>query len=595
MAKSKKSSEGSIEIGSMERKVEFKQRKFKFSEKQKQLLEICLNPDTKIVFIAGPAGSAKAQPLSEPILTPNGWVTMGDVKKGDLVMSSDGNPTEVLGVFPQGLKEIFKVSFNDGSFTYCCDDHLWLTQTNNERYSRLRTKTGRVKNPQNGKVRSLKEIRESLFVSNTKRFNHFIPIAQPVNFEPQDHLIHPYLLGALIGDGGLTIGARFTTADQEIVKSFEKLLPENHSIRAYKDKYAFSIVGDCQKNLVWEEIKKIGLNVKSDLKFIPENYLIDSVENRISLLQGLMDTDGTTDAKQGRAVYTSTSQRLAHGVKELIESLGGVARITSFKSKFTYLGVKKIGKTAYRVNASLPPHIAPFSLKRKVEKYKPLTKYFPARAIESIELAGKEECQCIMVKNDSHLYLTRDYIVTHNTYMGVYASLTLLASNRDWDLTYIRSIAESGDKGLGSLPGTVDEKFLPFLLPLEDKMDEIITAPTMVSLRKDGVINAMPVNFVRGSSWQNKVVVCDECQNFSKKELVTLLTRVGENAKIFLSGDLMQSDIRSSGFSRFLDCFDNEESRAKGIHVFKFDKSDIFRSEILKFIVEKIENMDKKV
>jgi hypothetical protein len=362
MAKSKKSSEGSIEIGSMERKVEFKQRKFKFSEKQKQLLEICLNPDTKIVFIAGPAGSAKAQPLSEPVLTPNGWVTMGDIKQGDLVMSSDGNPTEVLGVFPQGSKEIFKVSFNDGSFTYCCDDHLWLTQTNNERYSRLRTKTGRVKNPQNGKVRSLKEIRESLFVSKTKRFNHFIPITQPVNFEPQDHLIHPYLLGALIGDGGLTIGARFTTADEEIVKSFEKLLPENHSIRAYKEKYAFSILGDCQKNLVWEEIKKIGLNVKSDLKFIPENYLIDSVENRISLLQGLMDTDGTTDAKQGRAVYTSTSQRLAHGVKELIESVGGVARITSFKSKFTYLGVKKIGKTAYRVNASLPPHIAPTAL-----------------------------------------------------------------------------------------------------------------------------------------------------------------------------------------------------------------------------------------
>lgn len=181
------------------------------------------------------------------------------------------------------------------------------------------------------------------------------------------------------------------------------------------------------------------------------------------------------------------------------------------------------------------------------------------------------------------------------TYMSVYSALNILAANREWDLTYIRSIAESGDKGLGSLPGTVDEKFMPFLLPLEDKMDEIITAPTMVSLRKDGVINALPVNFVRGSSWQNKVVVCDECQNFSKKELVTLVTRVGENAKIFFSGDLMQSDIRNSGFAQFIDCFDNEESRAKGIHVFKFDKSDIFRSEILKFIVEKIENMDKKV
>lgn len=181
------------------------------------------------------------------------------------------------------------------------------------------------------------------------------------------------------------------------------------------------------------------------------------------------------------------------------------------------------------------------------------------------------------------------------TYMSVYAALNLLAANKDWELTYIRSIAESGDKGLGSLPGTVDEKFMPFLIPLEDKMDEIITAPTMVSLRKDGVVNALPVNFVRGSSWQNKVVAIDEAQNFSKKELVTLLTRIGENCKIFLSGDLMQSDIRNSGFAQFLECFDNEESRANGIHVIKFDKTDIFRSEILKFIVEKIENMDKKV
>lgn len=184
---------------------------------------------------------------------------------------------------------------------------------------------------------------------------------------------------------------------------------------------------------------------------------------------------------------------------------------------------------------------------------------------------------------------------TAKTWMSVYSALNLLATNKELELIYVRSIAESGDKGLGSLPGTVDEKFLPFLLPLEDKMDEIITAPTMVSLRKDGIISALPVNFVRGSSWQNKIIACDECQNFSKKELTTLITRIGENSKMFFSGDLMQSDIRNSGFSQFLECFDNEESRAQGIHVFKFDKSDIFRSEILKFIIEKIESMDKKV
>lgn len=184
---------------------------------------------------------------------------------------------------------------------------------------------------------------------------------------------------------------------------------------------------------------------------------------------------------------------------------------------------------------------------------------------------------------------------TAKTFLGTYAALNLMAANKELELIYIRSIAESADKSLGSLPGTVEEKFAPFLIPLEDKLDEIITAPTMVSLRKDGAISTLPINFVRGSSWQNKIVLCDEIQNLSKRELTTLITRIGENTKMFFSGDLMQNDIRQSGFSQFMEAFDNEESRAKGIHVFKFEKSDIFRSEILKFIVEKIENMPKKV
>jgi hypothetical protein len=595
MAKSKKSVEGSIEIGSAERKIEFKQRKFKFSEKQKQLLDICLNPETKAVFITGPAGSAKAQPLSEPILTPNGWVEMGDIKKGDFVMAANGEPTEVLNVFPQGKKEIFKVQFNDGSFTYCCDDHLWLTQTNNERYNRKKTNGKRLKDEKHGQVRSLKEIRETLYRTNSTRLNHFIPIAKPVNFHPKEHLIHPYLLGALIGDGGLTTCTSFTTADQEIIESIKKVLPENHDIHATKNKYGYAIVGQQQKNPVWEEIKRFNLNVKSDLKFIPKEYLIDSIENRISLLRGLMDTDGYAISSSGRACYTTTSQKLAFDVKELVESLGGVARMTSSIPKYSHLGERRIGKIAYKINLSLPSDIQPFGLKRKIDKYRPLVKYFPARAIESITPAGEEECQCILIKDESHLYITRDYIVTHNTYMAVYAALNLLAINRDWDMTYIRSIAESADRGIGSLPGTVDEKFAPFLIPLEDKMEEIITAPTMINLRKEQVINVLPVNFVRGSSWSNKLVICDEAQNFSKKELITLITRIGEQSKLFICGDLMQSDIRSSGFNDFINLFDDEESRARGIHVFHFGKEDIYRSEILKFIVEKLEQLGKKV
>jgi phosphate starvation-inducible PhoH-like protein len=180
------------------------------------------------------------------------------------------------------------------------------------------------------------------------------------------------------------------------------------------------------------------------------------------------------------------------------------------------------------------------------------------------------------------------------TYMAIYAALNLLASKRELEMTYIRSIAESADKGIGSLPGDVNEKFLPFSIPLDDKLDEIITAPTAINMKKDGVIGVMPINFVRGSSWTNRVVVADESQNFSHKELVTLITRIGENAKLFVCGDLMQSDIRLSGFEEMIELFDDEDSKARGIHVFKFGNEDIYRSEILRFIVAKLETLRKR-
>jgi phosphate starvation-inducible PhoH-like protein len=180
------------------------------------------------------------------------------------------------------------------------------------------------------------------------------------------------------------------------------------------------------------------------------------------------------------------------------------------------------------------------------------------------------------------------------TYMAIYAALNLLSSKRELEMIYIRSIAESADKGIGSLPGDVNEKFLPFSIPLDDKLDEIITAPTAINMKKDGVIGVMPINFVRGSSWTNRVVVADESQNFSHKELVTLITRIGENAKLFVCGDLMQSDIRLSGFEEMIELFDDEDSKARGIHVFKFGNEDIYRSEILRFIVAKLETLRKR-
>jgi phosphate starvation-inducible PhoH-like protein len=182
------------------------------------------------------------------------------------------------------------------------------------------------------------------------------------------------------------------------------------------------------------------------------------------------------------------------------------------------------------------------------------------------------------------------------TYMAVFSALRHLQKDESLDLLYVRTAIESADKGLGALPGTLEEKFNPYMAPLEDKLDELLPKGSGVKneLIKYGRIQAMPINFLRGASWLNKVVVADESQNFSFKELVTMTTRIGENTKLFVCGDMMQSDIGDkSGFSDMFNLFNDEKSKEKGIHCFKFNENDIFRSEILKYIIGKLKTFKK--
>ena len=179
---------------------------------------------------------------------------------------------------------------------------------------------------------------------------------------------------------------------------------------------------------------------------------------------------------------------------------------------------------------------------------------------------------------------------TSKTYMGLYGLLKLLEEDFEKDLIYIRSIAESADKGLGSLPGDIAEKFDPFLMPLYDKLDEILHAGDKAFLKSQEKISAAPINYLRGASWQNKLIFADEAQNFTFKELTTLITRIGEGSKIIIGGDYLQSDINGkSGLKEMMEKFSDEESAENGILTFSFTESDIVRSHILKFIISRLE------
>ena len=181
------------------------------------------------------------------------------------------------------------------------------------------------------------------------------------------------------------------------------------------------------------------------------------------------------------------------------------------------------------------------------------------------------------------------------SFLATLAVLELMNLKKVSDLVYIRSIVESSDNKMGYLPGSAEEKLTPYLEPLMEKLDELLFAADINVLLKEKRIDGKPTGFLRGLSWNAKGIIMDEAQNSTFKELTTLLARVGHFSKLFVCGDPMQSDINGkSGFEKMCNIFSDQESREKGIHVFYLTEEDIVRSEIVKFIVKKLELYNKK-
>jgi phosphate starvation-inducible PhoH-like protein len=178
---------------------------------------------------------------------------------------------------------------------------------------------------------------------------------------------------------------------------------------------------------------------------------------------------------------------------------------------------------------------------------------------------------------------------TSKTFLSVLASLTLLNEKRVSDILYIRSAVESSENKLGFLPGESNEKMAPYLQPFLDKLSELLPKSNIDYLEKEERISSVPVGFLRGLNWNAKAIIADEAQNMTHKELLTLITRLGEFSKIFVLGDMDQTDIGSkSGFRKMFDTFDDDESKLNGIYTFNFTENDIVRSELVKFIIKKI-------
>lgn len=359
------------------------------------------------------------QPLDAKIMTPSGWSTMGQMRVGSEVIGSDGKPHKVLAVYPQGVQDIYRVTFTNGASTECTKNHLWSVASAYDR--RL------------GVTRTM-ELAEIMaggthYPSGAAKWS--VPLVAPIEFDSCGELpVDPYLLGSLIGDGCFRANGRGQRTSGSIhLAAHVDDAAEQHDLLAPLlpvgvqlirrpeagkwERLCFTRVnGSARANALTVGIKQLGLfDHLGYQKFVPQRYMRASVSARVALLQGLLDTDGSAERRQPNEIrFCNTSERLAGQVAELVNGLGGLGTVKKTRAA---LGNHK-AQWSVRITR-LPEWIEPFRLSRKLDIYRPTLRGGSYRYIQSIELVGRKPAQCISVDSYDHLYVTDDYVLTHNT------------------------------------------------------------------------------------------------------------------------------------------------------------------------------------
>ena len=348
-------------------------------------------------------GAGKAQPVTEPVHTPDGWRPIGDIRPGDQVTGADGRAVRVLSVHPQGPRPVARVVFSDGSWTRCDWDHLWTAR---DAHGKVHTRT----------LRAWSEYGFDRKCGEHRAHKVFIPQTQAVHAPAQLLPLDPYTLGALLGDGAMTQATvRFTTADDDILRALVLPSPVKPRKISYQNSgaatdYALTVGTRGVPNPLARALRSLGLMGRdSSSKFVPSVFMRGSAAQRHALLQGLLDTDGTTAAPGGWVEYSTLSEALALDVVEIVQSLGGTATI----------GADSANGNA-RIGLKLPSDYPPFRCARKSKGWRNGQRG-PLRAMVSATDDGVAECVCIKVDAADSLYLTRNYIVTHNTIVAALA------------------------------------------------------------------------------------------------------------------------------------------------------------------------------
>ncbi len=555
------------------------------TQKQQEMFELFLSSDQQLLAI-GSAGTGKAQPLYSKILTPTGWTTMGEIQPHDKIVAADGTVCKVLQTFPQdGVRPVYEIEFHDGSKTRCDEDHLWDAWIPD----------GRKKTHKH--TISLKQLMmQHTFWTNrpkNSKINISIDLCEPVEKPTKQLLIPPYTLGALLGDGCISNINRvpcFASNDQEII---DKLSIESAHLFSLKPTtscdYNLYGIGDGKRAPIVDLLSDMGLmGTFSHTKFIPDQYVNGSIEQRWELIRGLFDTDGTVD-KRGGISYSTTSMQLAKQIQEIIWSLGGTCSISTRHSFYRDKDTreKTFGRVSYNLNVRHKHPKQFFYLSRKVNRAIDVHssgRIQLRRRIKHITFVGYEQTKCILIDHPDHLYITDDYIVTHNTAVALYLALKdILITKKHKRIIILRSPMSVNSQGF--LPGSLEEKEAVYERPYVDIVNWLFDHNDAYSELKDaGIIQFMTTSYIRGLTWNDSIIIADEVQNMLWEEINTIATRTGNYSRLIFLGDAKQDDIKvskryqESGIEKLL----KVAYSMKQFSVLEFMPSDIVRNELVK-------------
>ncbi len=367
------------------------------------------------LVVATNTSSGKAQPLSSKVLTPCGYIRMGDLSIGDLVISCTGKPTPITGIYPQGMQDVYEITFSDNSKTHCTKDHIWPIYKAGYRNKKRDGVIGcrnwtleeLIDNPLSGKYK------------DQHRWFRYIPMTKPTHLCRREVKIDPYLMGLFICNGKFiqsSIG--ISLSEKDIINRVEIIL-HDLGYNLIKDnsgqsdnEYRIISSGPSTSNKLKSDFEYYGLKNLPKDKCIPQDYLINSIESRVNLLQGLLDSNGAIDIR-GHIEFFTSNENLVKDVVTLVQSLGGTATSWLYNP---YSGVNPNKNTSsYRVYIKMPKEIIPVSSLKHLSRYKADRNTGVYRQIRNIKRVGNALCQCISVECDTQTYLTDNCIVTHNT------------------------------------------------------------------------------------------------------------------------------------------------------------------------------------